>query len=293
MHYLLSIVIVTYKSDKYIYDCLNSIFKYNEIGEQLKVVVVDNSPVECSIIEKCSIQYPDVLFIPNPANTGFGAANNIGAATVDSDFILFFNNDTELIEPVFKKIIAQFTKNEKLGCVGIRQKGGGRSYFQRLWVNLPKKEIRQIKKEGKYDFRIHFFSGAFMFFSRVAFEKCGRFDEKIFMYYEEQDIMNRLYQCGYESKFDNTICFLHKVGNRKFFSEDSIYRGNESAYYYMVKYDIPSPQKIYFKRLFFIKKLIIYQLLVFDFKKAAILFRALIKSKKNFYVYQKKYANSI
>jgi GT2 family glycosyltransferase len=293
MSYLLSIVIVTYKADEYIYDCLNSIIKYNDIGMQLKIVVVDNSPTECSIVEKCSILYSNVLFIANPANTGFGAANNIGAKAVDSDYILFFNNDTELIEPVFRKIIAQFIQNQKLGCLSIRQEGGGPSYFQRSPTELTKKEIRRIKKKRGYDSRIHFLSGAFLFFSRVAFEKCGRFDENFFMYFEEQDILNRLYQCGYESYYDNDSCFLHKLGGRKSLNEKIIYAGNESLYYYLIKYNFSNPKKKYFKRLCNIRWLIIHRFFHFKMKEIAILVRALKKTRKDYSIYKVKYSNMV
>jgi GT2 family glycosyltransferase len=257
----------------------------------LKVVVVDNSPMEYSLVSRYSTLFPNVTFIPNPANTGFGAANNIGAAAVDSDYILFFNNDTELTEPVFKKIIAQFKENEKLGCLGIRQEGGGRSYFQRRYVTLSKKEIKQIKKTEKYDSRLHFFPGAFMFFRREAFEKCGRFDEMFFMYCEEVDILNRLQQNGYENRFDDRLCFWHKVGNRKTFNENMIYIGNESLYIYLRKYNIPNPKKKYFGRLFIIGKQVIYNLLLLHFKEVAMLLRALRKTRNDYYVFQRKYSH--
>ena len=38
----ISIVIVTYNSDNHISDCLESIFKYNDIGDALEIIIVDN-----------------------------------------------------------------------------------------------------------------------------------------------------------------------------------------------------------------------------------------------------------
>jgi len=42
----LSIVIVTYNSNKVIKECLESIEKHNDIGKSLEVIIVDNSPVK-------------------------------------------------------------------------------------------------------------------------------------------------------------------------------------------------------------------------------------------------------
>jgi GT2 family glycosyltransferase len=42
MDKLISIIIVTYNSEEHIYNCLKSIFKYNDIKDALEVIVVDN-----------------------------------------------------------------------------------------------------------------------------------------------------------------------------------------------------------------------------------------------------------
>ena len=41
----ISLVIVAYKNGNILLDCLNSIEKYNDLKDELEVIVVDNSPV--------------------------------------------------------------------------------------------------------------------------------------------------------------------------------------------------------------------------------------------------------
>ena len=41
----LSLIILTYNSEKDIYDCLKSVYQYNDIGEALEVIVVDNNSI--------------------------------------------------------------------------------------------------------------------------------------------------------------------------------------------------------------------------------------------------------
>ena len=43
MHKRVSVIIVTYNSEKHIYDCLSSIYRYNDIGDLLEVIIVDNN----------------------------------------------------------------------------------------------------------------------------------------------------------------------------------------------------------------------------------------------------------
>ena len=43
---LISVIIVTYHSEKIIYECINSLLKYNDIGDKLEIIVIDNSPID-------------------------------------------------------------------------------------------------------------------------------------------------------------------------------------------------------------------------------------------------------
>ena len=38
----ISIIIVTYNSQSHIYDCISSINQYNDIGDELEIIIVDN-----------------------------------------------------------------------------------------------------------------------------------------------------------------------------------------------------------------------------------------------------------
>lgn len=252
--YLLTIVIVTYKSDLFIDDCINSIYKYNDLGDNIKIIVVDNSPIDYPMLNRCIPLYKDVVFVENSKNDGFGAANNIGAKLIDSEYILFLNNDTELVEPIFSSIIDEFKNDNKIGCVGIHQLGKGKSYFIRDCINLSRKE----RNEKTYNERIHFLSGAFLFFTREAFEITGGFDENIFMYYEESDILNRLIEKGYKSKYINELKFVHKIGNRRSSNIKLSSIATKSFCYYMDKFNIKDKKfflnqrlKTYYKRLFY------------------------------------------
>ena len=50
----LSVIIVSYNGKEMLYDCLKSIEKYNDIGEQLEVIVSDNSPDD-QVVDRKSV----------------------------------------------------------------------------------------------------------------------------------------------------------------------------------------------------------------------------------------------
>ena len=90
---MLSIIIVSYNSDEYLRDCLDSIFFNNDIGEKLEVIIVDNAK---SHNTKCIVdKYNQAVYIES-SNAGFGAGNNTGARHAKNEYMLFLNPDTVL-----------------------------------------------------------------------------------------------------------------------------------------------------------------------------------------------------
>ena len=242
------------------------------------MVVVDNSPVDSWNISEARIKYPNVTFIENPGNPGFGAANNIGFDLFESDYVLFMNNDTEFVEPVFSKSISFFERNPKVGCIGIRQIGGP-SFFYRSESSLKKKELKRRLKAGLFDPVNFFLSGAFLMLRSSAFIEIGKFDPNFFMYCEESDLINRLEKRGYEVKFISTMSFLHKIGNRRKMNEDLVGTVLSHSYcYYLKKYNYENHEHLFFSRYVIYYKRIIYFAFMLDFKEVAKIIRIIKRS---------------
>lgn len=261
MKYKLIVVTVTYKPLlSMLYAYVDSFIKYNDLGEQAKLVVVDNSPVQSWDAATFIRRYPMVAYIANPENPGFGAANNKGFESFDSDYVLFMNNDAEFTEPVFTKLIQTHEADAKIGCLGIHQTGGAPSFFKKMTAPT---DVGVKEFVDQY----HFISGSFMFFKSSAFIACGKFDPKLFMYFEEFDLSTRLIERGFCTKYISTLSFWHKVGSRKVISESTWKKSIPSFIYICKKYNLnPKYQsKPIMKRL---RLLFTYNCLLFHFKEA-------------------------
>ena len=104
MHKRVSVIIVTYNSEKHIYDCLSSIYRYNDIGDLLEVIIVDNNSCNKDLMfESINRLYPQTKLIDNPKNGGYGQGNNMGVKNSLGDIILIMNPDVRMVEPLFKK----------------------------------------------------------------------------------------------------------------------------------------------------------------------------------------------
>lgn len=269
MKYELLVVTVTYKPEiSDLIKFIDSYERYNDLGKSSKLVIVDNSPTFFWNISKIKSKYPDVTIVENPNNPGFGASNNIGFKLFKSDYVLFMNNDTEFVEPVFKSLIKLHESDEHIGCIGIRQLGSKLSYFKKF---TTPSNINCSNFNEKY----HIISGAFMFFKSNAFIECGMFDTKIFMYLEEFDISERLNRKNYHVIYASQYYFLHKKErHHKEINERLWIIGAQSQLYVCKKYGL-NPRIGFYganKRLY---KYLCYYLVLFKIRDLFMILRIL------------------
>ena len=193
----LSVIIVSYKSLDLLLSCLGSIKKYNDIGSKLEVIVSDNSP-DMEVFNYLKNHYRWVNVIKNE-NNGFGAGNNRGVEISSGKYLLFLNPDTVLIEPIFSFAVKKFNDNKDLALFGyqlISKKGKENPSFYMLdhfgiTATIYEKFCR---KHHKYVDGEMYIAGADLFVRRRSFDEAGRFDENIFMYDEEPDLIKRIKQ---------------------------------------------------------------------------------------------------
>lgn len=219
----ISIVILTYNSEKDIMDCLASVYRYNDIGEALEVIVVDNNSDDVlSIFREIRNKYPDVLLIKNSENKGYGAGNNVGICVASAPIIMIMNPDVRLSEPVFSKALRVFD-DYSVVMYGMKQKlPNGKNSASFAWTLLDNPLIayllgvRYCRPRDIYFQNKMFISGACFFVRKCDFLQVGLFDESLFLYAEEDDIRIRLLALGNRRViYDKTVSYVHFFDNRE------------------------------------------------------------------------------
>lgn len=217
----ISIVIVTYNSSKDLHGCLTSIVNNNDIGDELEVIVVDNNSTDR--IESKEIAnkiIPNVIFIENKTNGGYGSGNNVGIVASSAPIVLIMNPDVRLFKPIFKDAILKYDQISNLALLGMTQyeslgkKGNSYLPLGHSLGNLLR--YLYYKKKDKYNPKYMFISGACFFIRKSMFDQIGCFDENIFLYGEEYDINYRLRGKNFDIIYDNTLGYIHPTHNRKY-----------------------------------------------------------------------------
>src|SRR5437773_2734573 len=114
-HKKLSIVIVNFNAGDYLIKCLSSLKKLKtEIG--FDVWVVDNASEDQSIQQARKL-FPQINYILNNQNLGFGRANNLALRQIKTEFVLLLNPDTEVFPDTLNNLLDFMEQNPKVGVV--------------------------------------------------------------------------------------------------------------------------------------------------------------------------------
>ncbi len=207
----IDIVIVNFNSGRYIGECLESLDTYcSDIISS--IIVVDNNSSDSSFIEveKKYSSEKKIRMLGLSRNIGFGAACNHGASFSNSEFILFLNPDTFLVDDIFKILSSHSPELLKKQITGANlcdisgTNSVSAANFPDFLMLLVKAfglhklfsawdgQLLKGGAEGDSSFvKVDVVSGAFFFISREVFMKLNGFDTLFFVYYEEVDLSYR------------------------------------------------------------------------------------------------------
>ena len=118
-----SIIIVTYNSEKDIYDCVDSIQSCADIPkEDIELIIVDNCSQEPQPMFKRLRQQwgEDIVLVENTQNGGYGQGNNVGIRRATAPVILIMNPDVRMMGPFLRKPLEAFQHDKvastEAGC---------------------------------------------------------------------------------------------------------------------------------------------------------------------------------
>jgi len=168
----ITIVIASFKSEKKIKNCLNSIDK------QVKVLVIENSN-NSNFKENLEKEFNNVECVLAGANIGYGSANNIGLKKVKTKYALILNPDATLHPSAFENFIKAKEKIDNFAIMAPYIQEEKDKFDKNYLKNISPVEVENVK-------------GFAMFLNISEFKDIGFFDENFFFYFEEIDLCKRL-----------------------------------------------------------------------------------------------------
>ena len=207
-----SFIIVSYKSLKFLTDCVNSIIQHTS-GEY-EIVIVDNNSGE-NLDEIQNLSTEKITIIYSNKNAGFGSGVNLGATQATGDWLCIINPDTRLQGDIHT--LSTIDKNTKLiGLALVNQKNQTQAY-QYGDFPTPKSLIQNTAKKSWQKptqdvISVDWVSGGSLCIETSVFRELGGFDERFFMYYEDIDLCRRVRQAGHNIEWTQQITIWHYEG---------------------------------------------------------------------------------
>lgn len=211
-----SVVIVTYKGDDLLRNCLASLF--DSCGSILEIVVLDNSP--SSATKAITEKYSNVIYVANPVNSGFAGGNNIAIGYCKRDYVLLLNNDTIVhSRRSIDELVAFFDGHPRCAAAQgtgtlprVRNTlGGCGSYLTPLGVLYTEGFAVEDDSDVNRTHSCFCVSGFFMLLRKSALDDVGGypFRSHFWCYYEEVDLCHRLWNAGHEVWYVKTLPIEH------------------------------------------------------------------------------------
>ena len=177
----LSIVIVTFKSEAVIHECIKSIDK------DIKIIVIENSN-NIQFKEELELRYNNVTCVLSYDNLGMGRGNNFGIKKTETDFVLILNPDVILQNTTINELIKASQEISNFAIIAPISSD----------INYPNYKLDNEKKiiiTNESPFKVKSVDGFAMLFNKKKLDKIileDYFDENFFMYLENDDLCKRI-----------------------------------------------------------------------------------------------------
>lgn len=236
--------------------------KYSKMKVINKVILVDNVSPDNSYDKFKKLKENKIDAIQAPENKGYSSGNNYGIKYLNEnygeyDYIIISNPDVDVEENAIKACVDFLDKHKDYAIAApkmlmindiehplsgwkLRTPLGDLRDSSNLLTKIFKKphiEMYDKKYMQKKQINVDCVAGSFFVIKNEVFKKIGYFDEKTFLYFEEDIIGKKLHNLGYKNIILNNYKFKH-------FESVSVDRSMN----YIKKYKNLQKSKIYYHK---------------------------------------------
>lgn len=207
----ISIIIPNKDSLRLLAICVDSILKHSTY-DNYEIIIVENNSVTDEIFEYYRLieELDCVRVLKYEDGFNYSRINNFAVKEATGDYVLFLNNDIEIISPSWMEELLMYAQRSDVGAVGAKLYYGNNSVQHNgviIGGGADKIAIHSHAGESRYDVgymgRLYFaqnvsaVTAACMLMPRKLFDEIGGFDEKLAVAYNDVDLCLRIRENGY------------------------------------------------------------------------------------------------
>jgi len=200
--------------------CVESLLKLSTWPEY-EILLVDNKSEEADtigLIDRLT-EHPRIRVIEFPRAFNYPAANNNAAAEAAGAYLLFLNNDTQVLTADWIEELVGYAAQPGVGAVGAKLLyPNGRIQHAGVVVGMPGlaghlfagvHEVTVDPYYTSYARNTSAVTSACLAISREAFERVGGFDEQFTLAGADVDLCLRLLRAGYRNVINPAAQLIH------------------------------------------------------------------------------------
>jgi GT2 family glycosyltransferase len=198
---LVSVIIVTYNSAKFISQCLESVMASDY--RAVEVIVVDNDSTDGtpSMVRK---SFRHANLVEGGTNLRYSGGNNLGIMKSHGKYIFLLNPDATISTNCLSMMVETFARDPCIGVAGCKviQPSTATISFAGGYIDEVSGRLKIVGDKtmdvGQFETQkdVQWTDGAAMMISRSALKEVGLFDSTYHFYYEEVDLCWRVSMVG-------------------------------------------------------------------------------------------------
>ena len=218
---LVSILIPNRDQKETLEKCLNSIWEKSTYNNY-EILIVENNSSSPEIFDyyREIEKRPGVRILTWKEGFNYSAINNFGEKSAAGDYLLFLNNDVEVINPRWIEELLGNCQRKEVGIVGaklyypddtIQHAGtviGIGGIAGHAFLNMPRSRTGYLHK-ASLQMDLSAVTAACMMMKRQVFKQLGGFEERLSVAFNDVDLCLRTVQVGYLVVYNPEVELYH------------------------------------------------------------------------------------
>lgn len=218
---LVSVLIPNKDQKESLKKCLDSVFEKTTYSNY-EIIIIENNSTESETFEyyRELQKRSNVKVITWKEGFNYSAINNFGEKEASGDYLLFLNNDVEVINPRWMEEMLGNCQRPEVGITGaklyypddtIQHAGtiiGIGGIAGHAFLNMPRSRTGYLHK-ASIQMNLSAVTAACMMMKRSVFEQIGGFEEKLTVAFNDVDLCLRTVQAGYLVVYNPKVELYH------------------------------------------------------------------------------------
>ena len=269
----ISVIILTWNSEKYIEKCINSLIRDLIYAEKkYEIFVIDNGSTDKTllILKVLGKKIKNLVVDKFEKNLGTTISRNMGMKKSKGKYIFILDSDTEIKRGTINTLIETIDKGNKVGIVAPRlfyPDGSIQASCKRfptiktkIYKYMPFYTTRNIaekdelydgncEKRSKQCSEVDYCISAAWMVNREAVNDIGFFDENIFYAPEDVDYCLRIWLKGWKVIYNPLASVVHHTQRKSYRDFKIAWHHLKGLFYYFRKYNYWFDRKKIYKRI--------------------------------------------